>query len=111
MLCHAATCERAHQCSWTHFGCCDDSGSLQIVSCLNVTDLGLFDKSGYVIRDHFAGIFNVHAAKFLKTVSYRKFRAINIESFKQDIVTSLVISNSLSSTNLQELVSAYKNEL
>ena len=82
----------------------------KIVSNLDVTDPGLIDKSGKVTRDHFAVIFNVHAAKpypVRKKVSYRKLRVINIESFKQDIVTSSVISNSLNSTNLEELVSAY----
>ena len=49
-----------------------------------------FDKSGKVTCDHFAVIFNVHAAKLYdvrKTVSYRKLPAINIESFNYDIVT------------------------
>ena len=35
----------------------------KIVSCLDVSDPGLFDKSGKIRRDHFAVNFSAHAAK------------------------------------------------
>ena len=68
----------------------------EIVSCLGfLTNL---EKATY---NHFAVFFfNLHAAKpypVRKTVSFRKFRAINIESFKQDIAISSALSNSLNS--------------
>ena len=70
----------------------------KILSCLDVSDPGLFDKSGKITRDYFAVIFNAHAAKprpVRKTVSFRKLRAIDVDSFKQDIVSSSVLSDSL----------------
>ena len=45
-----------------------------------------------------------------KTVSFRKLRAIDIEPFKQNIVTSSVLRNSLSYKNLEERVIAYTSE-
>ena len=59
-------------------------------------------------------IFNANAAKpcrVRKTVSFRKLRAIDIDLFKQDIMSSSDLKNSLDLTNLEDLVSAYTNEL
>ena len=86
----------------------------KIISCIDVTDPGLFDKSGKVIRDHFAVIFSARAAKprpVKKTVSFRKLRAIDVDSFKHDIVSSSVLNSSLNTADLEELVSAYTSEL
>ena len=86
----------------------------KILSCLDVSDPGLLDKSGKITRDHFAVVFSAHAAKprpVRKTVSFRKLRAIDVDSFKQDIISSSVLSNSLNSANLEELVRAYTSEL
>ena len=86
----------------------------KVLSCLDVSDPGLLDKSGIITCDHFAVIFSAHAAKphpVRKTVSFRKLRAIDVDSFKQDIVSSSVLRDSLNSANLEELVRAYTSEL
>ncbi|XP_060563505.1 uncharacterized protein LOC132722906, partial [Ruditapes philippinarum] len=59
-----------------------------IVSNIKVVDPGLSDSSGNILRDHFAVTFDVKASKpapVRKLVSYRKLRAIDIDSFRDDI--------------------------
>ena len=46
-----------------------------------------------------------------KTISFRKLRAIDVDSFMQDIVSSSFLSDSLTSANLEEHVRAYTSEL
>ena len=46
-----------------------------------------------------------------KTHSFRKLRAIEVDSFKQDIVSSSALSDSLNSANLEEIVRDYTSEL
>lgn len=58
---------------------------------INVMDPGLSDATGLVSNDHFAVIFYVSASKefpIRKTVSYGKFRSIDIEAFLEDIRNS-----------------------
>ena len=62
-----------------------------IVSNVDVIDPGLSDSSGKVARDHLAVTFKVKAtrpAPQTKTVSFRKLRAIEVDSFKSDIKNS-----------------------
>jgi hypothetical protein len=68
-----------------------------IVSTIEVNDPGLSDSDGKISRDHFAVIFHIRAEKpapIRKTVTYRKLRSIDIESFRNDIKS---LNNSLAS--------------
>jgi hypothetical protein len=59
-----------------------------IVSNIEVVDPGLSDSSGNILRDHLAVTFDVKASKAApvrKSVSYRKLRSIDIDSFRDDI--------------------------
>ena len=86
----------------------------KIVSQVYVTDPGLSDSNDKVLKDHYAVTFSACAsrpARERKTVTYRKVRSIDIDSFKMDIQTSKILNDSLNSTNCDELVSAYNDEL
>ena len=85
-----------------------------MVSDIEVTDPGLSDNTGKASRDHFAVFFNTRAFKpapVMKTVSFRKLHSINVDAFKNNILTSDILKSSLQSTNTEELVNAYNDEL
>lgn len=89
-----------------------DTGST--VSNIQVSDPGLSDNSGKVSRDHFAVTFNAVAAKpapIRKTVSFRKLRSIDTDSFKRDIASLEILGNKTQCNDIEELVSGYTNEL
>ena len=84
------------------------------VSDIEVTDPGLSDNTGKASRDHFAVFFNTRAFKpapVTKTVSFRKLHSIDVDAFKNDILTSDILKSSLQFTNTEELVSVYNDEL
>ena len=79
-----------------------------VVSGISVTDSGLCDHAGKLTKDHFAVSFKTTLAKpapIWKEISFRKIRAIDIDSFKEDILAS----PQLCSTNgtVENLVTAY----
>ena len=83
-----------------------------IVSDLNVIDPGICDGTGKVSRDHLAVVFRACAAKpapVRKTISFRKLRSIDINSFKQDIVKSDILHTS--DNSVDRLVEAYSEGL
>ena len=60
------------------------------VSMVEVTDPGLSDGLGKVLRDYLAVIFKAYdsrPAPVRKTVSFRKLRSIDVDSFKRDLQT------------------------
>lgn len=65
-----------------------------ILSNIEVADPGLPDSTRKVERDHFAVIFNANTAKpapLKKTLSLRESHAINVDSFKRDILSSNIL--------------------
>lgn len=79
-----------------------------LVSDISVTDPGLCDESGNLKRDHFAVSFCVSAAKPTfqkKTITYRKLRAIDINSLNHDL--SSLNLNDMLSANPEEFLDAY----
>ena len=83
-----------------------------IVTGVEVTDPGLCDHLGKLSRDHFAVNFTTKFVKpstTQKVVSFRKLRAMDVEQFKRDIITSSVLQNC--NGNLDELVSHYNDGL
>ena len=85
-----------------------------IVSDIQVTDPGLSDSTGKISRDHFSVTFKARASKpppTRQTVTYRKLRAIDVDTFKNDILNSEVINKSIHLTNVDELVDAYTTGL
>ena len=62
-----------------------------VVSNVEVLDNGLSDNDGNVIRDHYAitcRITQPSPATSCKSVSYRKLKSINVDSFRNDIQAS-----------------------
>ncbi|XP_052791708.1 uncharacterized protein LOC128225851 [Mya arenaria] len=85
-----------------------------IISAVVVTDPGLSDSSGKIAKDHLAVMFNALAAKpppVKKTVTYRKLRSIDVDSFKADILSSDLLKLSQSTSDADTLVSSYNSEL
>ena len=80
-----------------------------LVSNVQVKDIGLCDDNGTLINDHYAIICDLTKLKSCqvqqKSVSYRKFKDINLERFKEDIQRSSVLSNVSGSAN--ELMDRY----
>ena len=80
-----------------------------LVSNVQVNDIGLCDDNGTLINDHYAIICDLTKLKSCqvqqKSVSYRKFKDINLERFKEDIQRSSVLSNVSGSAN--ELMDRY----
>ena len=69
-----------------------------IVSTIEVNDPGLSDSDGKISRDHFAVIFHIRAEKpapIRKTVTYRKLRSTDIESFRNDIKSLETINSNV----------------
>ena len=84
------------------------------VSDVIITDPGLSDNSGKTAKDHFAVVFNAKAAKpapIRKTVSYRKYKSIDLESFKADIMKSDLLGQITEFSDADDLVDAYKTEM
>ena len=85
---------------------------MNIVSDVDVTDLGLIDYLGKMSRDHFAVKFTagiIRPAPIHKTVSFRKLRAIDVDTFKRDITDSTILHPFNGSVD--ELANAYNNGL
>ena len=83
-----------------------------LVSDINVTDPGLCDHMGRLTRDHYAVSFTANIAKpapCWKTVSFRKLRSIDVESFKRDIAASTMLQQPGDSADV--LVKAYNDGL
>jgi flagellar biosynthesis chaperone FliJ len=62
-----------------------------VISSVEVTDPGLCDHAGKLTKDHYAVSFTTTIAKpvaIQKAVTFRKLRAINVDTFKHDIVSS-----------------------
>ena len=84
-------------------------GNDTLVSNVQVKDIGLCDDNGTLINDHYAIICDLTKLKSCqvqqKSVSYRKFKDINLERFKEDIQRSSVLNNVNGSAN--ELMDRY----
>jgi hypothetical protein len=89
---------------------CRDSSN--VVSNITVTDPGLCNNDGKLIKDHFAVCFTttlLKPAPICKKVSFRKIRAINTDTFKADIMDSPQLCST--SGSVEDLVTAYNNGL
>ena len=78
-----------------------------IVSNIEVNDPGLSDSDGKISGDHFAVIFLIRAEKpapIRKTVTYRKLRSIDIESFRNDIKSLEIINSNVIISDVDEHV-------
>ncbi len=85
-----------------------------IVSTIEVNDPGLSDSDGKISRDHFAVIFHIRAEKpapIRKTVTYRKLRSIDIESFRNDIKSLEIINSNVIISDVDEHVESLNNSL
>jgi hypothetical protein len=85
-----------------------------IVSNIEVNDPGLADSDGKISRDHFAVIFHIRAEKpapIRKTVTYRKLRSIDIESFRNDIESLEIINSNVIISDVDEHVESFNNSL
>jgi hypothetical protein len=83
-----------------------------LVSDITVLDPGLCDDKGNIKRDHFAVSFKANASKpslERKYVTYRKLRAIDIDSFRQDILNSDLTN--IHGSNVDELLDSYSTRL
>ena len=80
-----------------------------LISNVQVKDIGLCDDNGTLINDHYAIICDLTKLKSCqvqrKSVTYRKFKDINLERFKEDIQRSSVLGNANGSAN--ELMDRY----
>ena len=66
-----------------------------VVDNIFVSNPGLYDYTGRCSKDHYALTLNMSKRKpqpVVQTVTYRKLRAIDTDSFKQDIRTSIVLN-------------------
>ena len=83
-----------------------------VVCNVEVVDIGLSDNDGNVIRDHYAikcFITQPSPATTRKTVSYRKLKSINVDSFRNDIQASSSLNDS--SGTLDEITTRYVSAL
>ena len=67
-----------------------------IVANVTVTDIGLCNDDGLVLRDHFAIVCDVKQQQpttKIVTVQYRNFKSINVELFRVDIKSSQLMSD------------------
>ena len=67
-----------------------------IVANVTVTDIGLCNDDGLVLRDHFAIVCDVKQQQpttKIETVQYRNFKSINVELFRVDIKSSQLLSD------------------
>ena len=66
-----------------------------LLSNISVADIGLCNKEGNLTRNHYAIVFSINRqinGAVPQTVTYRKFRSINIEDFKSDIRKTAVLN-------------------
>ena len=83
----------------------DDSSLIDNVS---VLDIGLSTNTGKTVNDHYAIIFTLNHSIMEPNqaeITYRKFRDINIESFKADIRLSTFLNDTTGSAD--DLISHY----
>ena len=83
-----------------------------VVCNVEVVDIGLSDNDGNVIRDHYAitcFITQPSPATTRKTVSYRKLKSINVDSFRNDIQASSNLNDS--SGTLDKITTRYVSAL
>ena len=83
-----------------------------VVCNVEVVDIGLSDNDGNVIRDGYAitcFITQQIPATSLGTVSYRKLKSINVDSFRNDIQVSSSLNDS--SGTLDEITTRYVSSL
>ena len=83
-----------------------------IVSNITVTDPVLCDHSGRTSKDHWAVNFSANVNKPRpehKVISFRKFRAINVDAFIDDIMKCPILHPSCKP--IEELVEAYNDGL
>ena len=83
-----------------------------VVCNVEVVDIGLSDNDGNVIRDHYAitcFITQPSPGTTRKTVSYRKLKSINVDSFRNNIQASSSLNDS--SGTLDELTTRYVSAL
>ena len=79
-----------------------------VVCNVEVVDIGLSDNDGNVIRDHYAitcFVTQLSPATSRKTVSYRKLKSTNVDSFRNDIQASSSLNDS--SGTLDEITTRY----
>ena len=77
----------------------DDS---TLLSNISIVDIGLCIKEGKLTRDHYAIVFSINRqinGAVPETVTYRKFRSINIEDFKSDIRKIAVLNSTEGDTH------------
>ncbi|XP_052256472.1 uncharacterized protein LOC127861832 [Dreissena polymorpha] len=84
------------------------------ISYIDVIDLGFSNSDGKLSMDHFAVTMNVRASKPVpvrKTVSFRKFRSIDVDLFKNDLRSSAILNSESCLTSVDELADSYESEL
>ena len=72
------------------------------LTAIQVKGIGLCDNSGKLINSHYAitcDIVHNNSLKQRKTVSYRKYKNIDLAQFKTDIQRSAILNNMSGSTN------------
>ena len=85
-----------------------------IVSNIEVKDPALSDSNGKILRDHYAVIFDTKFEKpkpIQKTVSFRKFKSINIEKFKEDLKSLDILNAETVVSDLDEYVDSLNTSL
>ena len=85
-----------------------------IVSNIEVIDPGLSDGTGKVSKDHFAVTFNANVAKpapIRKTVTFRKLRSIDVDTFKNELTESESLRSCGEISDPEELVGTYTHVL
>ena len=91
---------------------CVSRADSTLVSIFAVTDIGLCDDNGIIVKNHYALTLEINETfekSSYKTVSYRKLRDINVETFKQDIRNSASLNSTNGSAN--QLAMNYVNGL
>jgi len=82
------------------------------VSNINVYDPVLSNSNGNISKDYFAVTFNARASRpppTRKTVTYKKLRSIDIDSFKTDIKACEILNNDSEITSIDEYVDTIKS--
>ena len=85
-----------------------------IVGDIEIIDPGLSDSNGKTLRDHLAIIFNTKLEKpspTRKSVSYRKLKSINVDSFKEDLKSLPILNQNTPISNLDEYVESINSSL
>ena len=85
-----------------------------LVSNVEVIDPGLSDSDGKISRDHFAVVLNTHAEKpapLKKTVTFRKLKSINIETFRNEIKYLEILNTNLTISDVDNHMESLNNSL